>query len=116
VNASDRPKTTIEEKEMKRIMFSLALAFAVATAYAGVQADPPAHYTTAETPIGTLFKDPAAKAAVAQHFPDLVKSEAVASGQADTLTLRGLQQFKPDVFTDAALAALDAELAKLPAK
>jgi len=101
---------------MKRMMFSMALAFAVATAYAGAQAASAAHYTTAETPIGTLFADPAAKAAVAKQFPDLVKSEAVASGQADTLTLRGLQQFKPDVFTDAALAVLDAELAKLPVK
>ena len=32
------------------------------------------------------------------------------------MTMRSLKQFHADVFTDAALAELDADFAKLPAK
>ena len=74
------------------------------------------HYTTAATTIGTLLADPAAKAAIARRFPEFTKSSSVTSGMANSMTLKGLQQFKPDMFTDASLAALDEELAKLPVK
>jgi glutathione S-transferase len=74
------------------------------------------HYTTAVTLIGTLLADPAAKAAIDKQFPDFAKSSSVASGMANSMTMKGLQPFKRDIFTDAALAALDADFAKLPAK
>ena len=72
------------------------------------------HYTSAQTPIGTLLADPSAKAAVARQFPELIASHAVASGMANRMTLRSLKRFRPNMFTDARLAALDADLAKLP--
>jgi glutathione S-transferase len=84
-------------------------AAAAATASTG-------HYSSATTTIGVLLADPAAKAAIDRRFPDFVNSPSVASGMANSMTLRGLQQFKPDVFTDAALAAIDADLAVLPLK
>ena len=75
-----------------------------------------AHYSSAVTPIGTLLALPAAKAAIDRRFPEFTKSSSVTSGMANTMTLKGLQAFKPDMFTDAALAALDEELARLPVK
>ncbi len=74
------------------------------------------HYTTAATLIGTLLADTAAKAAIDRHFPEFTKSASVTSGVTNSMTLKGLQAFKADMFTDAALAALDADFAKLPAK
>lgn len=75
-----------------------------------------AHYAAAITPIGTLLADPLAKAALDKHFPEFVKSASVASGMVNTMTLKALQAFKPDMFSDASLAALDKDLAKLPIK
>lgn len=73
-------------------------------------------YSVAATPIGTLLADPAAKALVDRHFPDFTKSPSVASGMANSMTMKSLQTFRPDEFTDATLRALDADLAKLPAQ
>ena len=75
-----------------------------------------AGYSSAATLIGTLLADPAARAAIDRRFPEFTKSSSVTSGMANSMTLEGLQAFKPDMFTDAALAALDAELARLPVK
>jgi glutathione S-transferase len=96
-----------------------AAAAAAATATASAAAAPvvaTGHYTTAATLIGTLLADPAAKAIIDKQFPDFTKSSSVASGMANSMTMKGLQPFKGDIFTDAALAALDVELAKLPVK
>ena len=101
---------------MKKIMLWAALACVVAGGPVSTQAAPAAPYSTANTKIGTLLADAAAKAVVARRFPMLVKSRAVASGMANGMTLKSLKRFKPDVFTDAALAATDAELSKLPSK
>ncbi len=100
---------------MKKYMFLPALALVVAATSFNVYSAP-AHYTTAETEIGTLLADPAAKAIVEKKFPLLAESSAVASGMANSMTLQQLQQFKPEIFTDAALKEADAEFAKLPAK
>ena len=56
------------------------------------------------------------KAVIDRRFPEFTKSTSVTSGMANSMTLKGLQAFKPDMFTDAALAALDEELATLPVK
>ncbi|UVO53673.1 glutathione S-transferase family protein [Sphingomonas sp. SUN039] len=86
-----------------------AVAPAAQTAVAG-------RYTTAATKIGVLLADPAAKAVIDAQLPEFTKSSSVASGMANGMTLKSLQGFKPDVFTDAVLAALDAAFAKLPVK
>jgi hypothetical protein len=62
------------------------------------------HYTAAATTIGVLLADP------------VTKSSSVTSGMANSMTMKALQAFKPDLFNDANLAALDADLARLPVK
>ncbi len=73
-----------------------------------------AHYTTADTDIGTLLDDPASKAILTKYLPDLVKSDQI--DMARGMTLRSIQQYSSDMITDQKLAAIDADLAKLPAK
>lgn len=97
---------------MRAILIASLLALAPAAAIAQDPAAKP--YTTAETTIGTLLDDPAAKAILAKFIPQLV--EGGQSDQARPLTLKAVQQYAPDVFTDKLLADIDAELAKLPPK
>ncbi len=99
---------------MNHFATSMGLAVVLVSAPAVAKPAVVAHYTTASTPIGTLRADPAARAILARRFPMLLKSAAVASGQADRMTLRMLKRFKPEIFTDAALAAADADFARLP--
>lgn len=89
----------------------IAFSFTAAPLMALAQAT---HYTTEETEIGTLLEDSAAKAVVEKQFPGLTTSDSIQ--MASSMTLRQLQQFKPDLFTDEALKKTDEELAKLPAK
>lgn len=70
-----------------------------------------AKYTTADTEIGTLLDDPAAKAIVEKHIPGFTTNDQV--DMARGMTLRGVQQYASEEVTDARLAAIDAEFAKL---
>lgn len=72
------------------------------------------HYSTGETEIGTLLDDPAARALLDKHIPDIAKSDQV--DMARSMTLKSIQQYSPDVITDKVLAALDTDLQKIPAK
>ncbi len=72
------------------------------------------HYTTEETDIGTLLDDPASNAILTKYFPELVKSDNIAMARG--MTLRAIQPYAQDMITDEKLTAVDAELAKLPAK
>lgn len=72
---------------------------------------PARHYTTADTDIGTLLDDPEAKAIVERYIPGLTTNDQIEMARA--MTLKGIQQYAPDDVTDARLAAIDAELAKL---
>lgn len=69
-------------------------------------------YSTAETEIGTLLDDPAAKAIVEKHIPGMTTNEQIDMARA--MTLKVVQQYAPDTVTDARLAAIDADFAKLP--
>lgn len=71
-------------------------------------------YTVEDTDIGTLLDDPEAKAILAKHLPDIVKSDQI--DMARSMTLKVIQQYSADQVTDAKLAAIDADLAKLPPK
>ena len=71
-------------------------------------------YSTADTKIGSLLADPAAKAVIDKYFPGVSSDKRIAMAKA--MTLRTVQKFAPDMFTDAALDAADAELAQLPAQ
>jgi hypothetical protein len=75
---------------------------------------PATHYSTADTKIGSLLADPAAKAVLDKHFPGVSSDKRI--GMAKGMTLRAVQKFAPDKFTTAALDAADAELARLPVR
>lgn len=75
---------------------------------------PSGPYSTAETRIGVLLGDPAAKAVLDRHFPGMSEDKRISMGKG--MTLRTVQKFAPDFFTIEALDAVDVELAKLPVK
>jgi hypothetical protein len=74
----------------------------------------PTRYSTADTNIGALLADPAAKAVLDKHFPGVSGDKRI--GMAKSMSLRSLQKFAPDMFTTAALDAADADLANLTVK
>jgi len=93
---------------------ALAAPAMAATAPAAPAATAPAakqKYTTADTDIGTLLDDPAAKAIIEKHIPGFTTNEQV--DMARGMTLKDVQQYAADEVTDAKLAAIDAEFAKL---
>jgi quinohemoprotein ethanol dehydrogenase len=76
--------------------------------------EPPAPgdgYTTAKTKIGILLDDPRLCAIVDKHVPGLSKRSQI--GLARSMTLKQLQTYS-DEFSDAVLAKIDAEFAKVP--
>jgi hypothetical protein len=73
-----------------------------------------AAYTTADTDIGTLLDDPAAKAVLEKILPGFATNPQI--DMARSMTMKSIQQYAADTLTDEKLAAVDAELAKLPAK
>ena len=101
---------------MKKIALAASLAISLLATPLSGQAGAQGRYSTARTPIGTLLADPAGRAVLTRRFPVLLQSKAVTSGRANRFTLRTLKRFKPAVFTDAALAAADADFAAMPAR
>jgi para-nitrobenzyl esterase len=91
-----------------------ALAQATASSSAPAARTATARYNTADTDVGTLLDDPAARAIVDKHIPGFSAGDQI--DMARGMTLRSLQQFAPDKITDQVLAEIDMELAKLPAK
>ena len=73
-----------------------------------------AHYNTSDTTIGALLDDPAAKAIVDKYIAGFSSGGQI--NMVRDMTLKGLQQYSPEKITDQALAQIDLELAKLPAK
>jgi para-nitrobenzyl esterase len=98
---------------MRALIAIAALLAAFLTTSAGAQS-PPGHYTTADTEIGALLDDPAARAILDAHIPGFSANTQI--DMARSMTLKLVQQFAPDTVTDQVLADIDAELAKLPAK
>jgi hypothetical protein len=104
---------------MKNALLAIALISASAPAFA---ADPtpaaapaaaaPA-YSTAETDIGTLIDNPATKAVLEKYMPGMSSNPQI--DMARSMTLKQVQGFAPDQFTDETLAKIDADLAKIPA-
>ncbi|MDD3799250.1 MAG: hypothetical protein PHE36_08750 [Novosphingobium sp.] len=86
-------------------------AFATEAATPAVQAPAP-KYTTADTEIGTLLDDPAAKAIIDKYIPGMTDNEQIE--MARFLTLRAIQPYAPDDVTEERLEKIDEELAKLP--
>lgn len=96
---------------------ALAQETAPAPAPAPAAAAAPAEakaYATADTPLGTLLDDPAAKAILVKYLPEIMANDQIT--QARPLTLKALQQYAPTVFTDKVLTDIDTDLARLPKK
>ncbi|MFM6832643.1 MAG: hypothetical protein ACKOVA_20245 [Novosphingobium sp.] len=73
-----------------------------------------APYSSAETTIGSLLDDPAAKAVLDKHMPGFAGNPQIE--MARSMTLKQIQGFAPDQIKDEVLAKIDVDLAKLPAK
>lgn len=71
-------------------------------------------YDVEQTDIGTLLDDPAAKAVLDKHIPGFSANPQI--DMARSMTLKVVQQYSPDTLTDQALAAIQADLGKLPKK
>ena len=99
-----------------RSLVSAALLFS--SPYAALADDQAAearsHYSTSETPLGTLFDDEDALAVLEKHIPRLIANEQIK--MARQITLKDIQGFAPQALSDETMAAIDADLAKLPKK
>lgn len=93
---------------------SPGIAVAQAAQSTAAPAAAAARYSTSDTEIGVLLADPAAAAIVSKHLPEITGSGQVE--MVSGMTLKAVQGFAPDRVSDDALAKIDAELAKLPAK
>jgi para-nitrobenzyl esterase len=104
---------------MRSILAATALVLtAAAPAVVAAQTPPPAaaaaHYSVETTDIGTLLDDPAAKAVLDKNVPGFTANPQI--DMARSMTLKGIQQYATDTMTDAKLAAIQADLDKLPVK
>jgi hypothetical protein len=102
-----------------KMIIAAAIFLAPAVASAEAPASAPAAaaaaaYNSNDTELGVLLDDPAARAVLEKHLPEIKGNDQIDMGR--SMTLKALQDFAPDAFTDAKLAAIDADLAKLPAK
>lgn len=70
------------------------------------------HYSSLVTPLGEMLDNPAARAILAARIPMVVNSDQI--GAARGMTLSALAGYLPQVLTEEALTAIDAELAQLP--
>jgi len=98
---------------IRRSLFAAAAAVTVGlvtTSHAQTPAAP-ARYSTADTELGTLLDDPAAKAVLDKDIPGLTSNDQV--DMARGMTLKAMQQYAPDTLTDATLAKVDVDLAKV---
>lgn len=88
---------------------------AEATALASPAAPTPAAsdpYSSAETTIGTLLDNPAAKAVLEKHAPQLLAIPSLENAR--PMTLKQAQAQAGAVLSDKVLARIDADLAKVP--
>lgn len=99
---------------LRNIVLPLCLvACSLAPGSAALAQSAPA-YSSASTDIGTLIDNPDTKAVLVKHMPGFVDNPQI--GMARSMTLKQIQSFAADQITDEKLAAIDADLAKIPAK
>ena len=91
----------------------IAGVIATATLSAPVLAADAKVMSTAETTIGDLLDNPAAKAVVDKYMPGFSTNPQI--DMARGMTFKQIQQFAPDQIKDELLAKIDADLTKLPA-
>jgi cytochrome P450 len=77
----------------------------------GKSVDSKVTLSTGATRLGELLKNAAAISVLEKHFPGISADKRI--GMAKGMTMRAMKKFAPDQFTDEALDAVDADLAKL---
>lgn len=96
-------------------LVAVAAPMALAAVPAGAEAPAApaaAGFSVENTDLGTLLDDPGAKAVLMKHIPAMVSNDQIS--MARPMTLKQLQQYSGDSLTDEKLAAIQADLAKLP--
>ena len=78
-------------------------------AASGTKAEPT--YSTAETELGELLDNPVTRAIIEKIIPGFTNDDQI--DMARSMTLKDIQAYAPEDVTDAKLAAIDAEFAKL---
>jgi para-nitrobenzyl esterase len=101
-------------KTLTLALFAAALTSATAIAQTTPTPAAASGYTVANTDIGTLLDDPAAKAVLDKNIPGFTANPQI--DMARSMTLKAVQAYAADKLTDEALAKVDADLAKLPVK
>jgi hypothetical protein len=101
---------------MKSLILALAL-FATGAPAVALAADSTAAshaaWSTATTPLADLIANPATKAVLEKHMPGISTNPEIEPVKG--LSLKAIQRYAPDRLPDALLAAIDADLAALPA-
>ena len=97
----------------RHVLVAAALALsAIATpAFAADAPAAAAKFSSADTPIGTLLDNAAAKAVLEKHLPQFTSNPQIEMARA--LTLKQIQGYAGDAVSDEALAKIDADLAKI---
>jgi hypothetical protein len=107
-----------EGLNMKTLLIALAAASAAVVAAPALAIDPPAaapaaaaKLSTADTTIGDLLDNPAAKAVLEKHLPALVGNAQIE--MARSMTLKQIQPMAGDMLSDELLAKVDLDLATI---
>lgn len=101
---------------MSRNLFAAA-ALSLAVVAAPIAAVPAfaqaaaAKFNTTDTTIGDLLANAEAKAVLEKHLKEFVSNPQIE--QASSMTLKQIQSYAGDALSDAKLAAVDADLAKI---
>lgn len=95
----------------KSTIAATLLAFATPAMLTAQDAPAVEPYSTADTEIGRLLADPAARAVLQKHIPSIVQGRA--AEQVAHSTIKAIQGYALFLLPDAKLAAIDADLAKL---
>lgn len=103
---------------MKTVLIATSLILAATTPHIAMaqapNAAPAPAYSVETTDIGTLLDNPATKAVLDKNLPGFTANPQI--DMARSMTLKGVQQYAADTLTDAALAKVQADLNKIPAK
>ena len=96
------------------VLIALLLVVSVPNVALAQEAIVHAGYSVADTQIGTMLDDPAAKAILDKHIPGFSSTGQI--DKARSMTLKHIQPYVSDMITEAALGLIQADFAKLPAK
>ena len=110
-------KSTLAVLALTLLTPTVALAAdpaATTTTAAPAASAPAAKLSITDTSIGDLLDNPATKAILTKHVPDMVTNPQI--DMARGMTLKQVQAYAGDALTDAKLADIQADLDKLPAK